>query len=401
MFNKRPRDSAYQRASLYSPQAMDPALAAPIVSVSQCRSYDHEMVQVAVRSVLEPLGGMREFVKRGDTVLLKVNMLAAKSPEKAITTHPVFLKAVAHEVASAGGKIIVGDSPAGAIKGVERYWENTGIGRATAAFGGELVKFEGAGTSPIGINGRVYHLTSILDQVDCIINLPKLKTHNLTLFTGALKNCFGLLPGLQKANFHKAAPKVDRFSEILVDIFSLVKPRLHIMDAIVGLEGNGPSASGSAREIGLVLASPDAVAMDSIASRIIGFEESAIATTRIAMERGLGEGRIERVRLEGLPLSEICIPDYALPSNSLLRFVPMRLAEFVGRFYWVHPKAVAAQCDGCGICIEGCPVDCMSPDKSGVPVIDYNSCINCLGCDESCPNGAIIQEMSWLAKKLQ
>jgi uncharacterized protein (DUF362 family)/Pyruvate/2-oxoacid:ferredoxin oxidoreductase delta subunit len=350
---------------------------------------------------LDPLGGIREFVKKGDTVLLKVNLLAAKAPERAITTHPVFLEAVAREVASAGGKIVVGDSPAGVLNGIKRFWDNTGIGKMTEKIGGELVKFEGSGTRPVGINGRIYHITSILERVDAVINLPKLKTHGLTLFTGAVKNCFGLLPGFQKANLHKAAPKVDAFSEILVDIYSHVKPVLNIMDGVVGLEGNGPSSNGSARKVGLILASHDAVALDAVASRIIGFKGGDIATTNIAHEKGLGEGKYENIRLCGPPLTDISIADYKLPSNSLLRIVPSWLAEFAGRFFWVHPKAIAANCQQCGICIENCPMKCMTPDADGVPMINHDACINCLCCDESCPHDAIIQELSWLAKKLQ
>jgi uncharacterized protein (DUF362 family)/Pyruvate/2-oxoacid:ferredoxin oxidoreductase delta subunit len=378
-----------------------PRQARSVVAASPCPDYEYGKVEVAVKAVLDPLGGIREFVKRGDTVLLKVNLLAAKAPERAITTHPVVLEAVAREVISAGGKIVVGDSPAGVLNGINRFWEATGIGETTEKVGGELIRFEGSGTNPLRINGKVYHISSILQRVDKVINLPKLKTHGLTLFTGAIKNCFGLLPGFQKANLHKAAPKIDAFSEILVDIYSRVNPVLNIMDAVVGLEGNGPSSNGSARKIGLMMASPDAVALDAVASRIIGFKSEDIATTKIAHQKGLGEGRFENIGLFGPPLSDISVPDYRLPSNSLLRIVPSWLAGFAGRFFWVHPKAVADNCQQCGICIENCPMKCMTPDATGVPSIDHDACINCLCCDESCPHDAIIQELSWLARKLQ
>jgi uncharacterized protein (DUF362 family) len=292
------------------------------VSITRCHDYQADRVEAAVKAALEPLGGIREFVKPGDTVLLKVNMLSAKAPEKAITTHPRILEAVAREVRSAGGSIIVGDSPAGVLRGIKRFWENTGIGAATEKIGGRLVQFEGAGTRKIGAGGRVYHVSSIIDRVDVIINLPKLKTHGLTLFTGAIKNCFGLLPGFQKANLHKAAPKVEPFAGILVDIFEQVKPRLHIMDAVLGLEGNGPSANGSPRQIGLVIASPDGVALDVAASRIIGYHDNDIATTRIAQARGLGAGRFDHLDWYGPSLADIAVPDFKLPSNSLLRLVP-------------------------------------------------------------------------------
>jgi uncharacterized protein (DUF362 family)/Pyruvate/2-oxoacid:ferredoxin oxidoreductase delta subunit len=343
---------------------------------------------------------MREYVRPGDTVLLKVNLLAPMPPEKSITTHPALVEAVSREVTKAGGKVLVGDSPAGIPRGVERFWEITGIGEAVERTRGMMVKFEGSGTRSHREGGRIYHLSAVLDHVDVVINMPKLKTHGLTLFTGAVKNCFGLIPGYQKTNFHKKAPKVEPFSEILVDIFSLAKPHLHIMDAVIGLEGNGPSANGSPRKIGLILASGDGVSLDSVAARIIGFGEGRIATTRIAAERGLGEGRLSHIQIEGPPLSGIAVPGYALPTHYFLNLVPTWLVKFAERYVWVRPKADPVECTRCGVCIESCPVQCISPGDGGIPTIDYSACINCLSCDESCPHGAMIQEMSWLARRI-
>jgi uncharacterized protein (DUF362 family)/NAD-dependent dihydropyrimidine dehydrogenase PreA subunit len=371
-----------------------------IVTISKCPSYEYGRVEAAVHAALEPLGGIREFVSPGDVVLLKINLLAAKAPERGITTHPAVLEAVAREVMRAGGKVVVGDSPAGVLKGIKRFWKNTGVGPAVERLGGELVKFEGSGTKEYRSNGRTYHLTSFLDRVDVVINLPKLKTHGLTLFTGAVKNCFGLVPGFQKSEFHKAAPKVEPFSNLLVDVFGFARPRLNIMDGVLGLEGNGPSTSGSAREVGLLLASPDAVAMDAVAARIIGLEEGVVATTRIAASRGLGEGELRAIAVEGADLDEIAIGDYKLPSNYYLNFIPTALVKLLGRFVWVRPKAESSKCTGCGICIKNCPVDAMTPNRHRIPEIDYSLCISCLSCDESCPEDAIEQKVSWLARKL-
>ncbi len=370
-----------------------------IVSITRCPSYEYDRVEASVHSALDPFGGIKEFVKPGDTVLLKINLLAAKAPERGITTHPVFLEVVAREVIRAGGRVIVGDSPAGVLKGIKRFWENTGIGESVERFKGALVKFEGAGTSRYSSNGNTYHLTSFLEKVDTVINLPKLKTHGLTLFTGAVKNCFGLVPGFQKSEFHKAAPKVEPFSRLLVDIFSFAKPRLNIMDGIIGLEGNGPSTSGAPRNAGLVLASPDAVALDAAASAVIGLKNDAVATTRIAAAAGIGENRLDNIKIEGAALDDVKIPDYQLPSNYYLNFIPTWMIKTLGRFVWVRPRASAQQCIGCGICIKNCPVEAMSPNGAKIPEIDYSVCINCLSCDESCPEDAIEQQVSWLAKK--
>lgn len=374
-------------------------MTASLVSIARCTSYDYDRVEAAIHDILEPFGGMGSFVSSGQTVLLKNNLLAAKAPERGITTHPVVVEAVARAVQRAGGRVIVGDSPAGVIAGIERFWHNTGIGDAVERVGGTLVKFEGAGTTAHQVNGSVYHLSAFLDRVDLVINLPKLKTHGLTLFTGAVKNCFGLIPGFRKSEYHKAAPKTAPFSEILVDIFSLSRPRLNIMDGIIGLEGNGPSTSGSARQVGLLLASPDAVALDTVASTVIGCKPDSIATSRIAAARGLGTAGLDRIGIEGPALDEIRIDDYQLPSNYYLNLVPTWLVHALGRFVWVRPRSRPELCTGCGTCIENCPVDAMTPDRNGIPDIDYSVCINCLSCDESCPEDAIEQQVSWLAKK--
>jgi Pyruvate/2-oxoacid:ferredoxin oxidoreductase delta subunit len=149
------------------------------------------------------------------------------------------------------------------------------------------------------------------------------------------------------------------------------------------------------------MASPDAVALDAVAAGVIGYGPGVIDTTRIAEARELGVGNLAQLDWQGPPLDQIAVRDYKLPSNSLLRLVPGWLAKFAGRFVWVRPRAVADNCEACGICIDNCPVGCMVPDANGVPIIDYTTCINCLSCDESCAHEAIIQQMSWLARKLQ
>jgi uncharacterized protein (DUF362 family)/Pyruvate/2-oxoacid:ferredoxin oxidoreductase delta subunit len=369
---------------------------AGVVSVARCQTYELQAVADAVERVLAPLGGMERFVQRGQWVHLKPNLLAAKEPARAITTHPAVVEAVVRMVQDLGAEVTIGDSPGGAVTGVQRYWDNTGL--TEVARRTRLVSFETGGVVERKVRGKSYFVSRYLVEADVVINLPKLKTHNLTLYTGAVKNLFGAIPGLRKSEYHKQAPHPEDFAEVLVDIYSVVRPHLHIADAIVGQEGNGPS-SGKVRPMGLVLASSDGVALDAVGAAIMGFAEGEIDTTRIATQRGLGEGSLERIQLIGGDVQSLRLPDFALPSNRLIKLLPRWLMLLAARLIWVRPRAIRELCQQCGMCQTNCPVGAIHTDADGFPVMDYERCIKCMCCDESCPHQAIEQEMSWLARR--
>ena len=369
------------------------------VAVVRCGTYDIQNVFETVNRALSPFGGMGRFVKPGQTVLLKPNMLSARQPDRGVTTHPSVLEAVVREVQAAGaGAVWIGDSPSGALKGVRRCWENTGFLKVSEETGAKLINFEAGGTIQKEVNGRLYHLARAVFEADVVINLPKFKTHGVTLYTGAVKNLFGTLPGFQKAKFHKQFPNPTQFSRVLTEIYSLVRPALTIMDGILGMEGNGPS-TGLLRNTGLILAGPNGIALDALAAAIMGFKENEVDTTRIAGEMGLGETKLSSIEVIGDSLESVRFKDFALPSNRLMKLVPTFLVHWLGRFVWVKPRADLAKCTGCGICVRSCPVNAIRFIE-GRPATDYKICINCLCCNESCPEDAVVQEMSWLARRI-
>ncbi len=368
------------------------------VSVIPCEDYDGRRLDDKIGLALDLIGGLDKFVKPGMRVLLKPNLLSAKAPERAITTHPEIVAAVARAVRKLGAEVIIGDSPGGAKRGVKRVWEITGMLAMAEREKLELVNFEATGVVKFEIQDRKYYLAKPAVEADLIISLPKLKTHVLTLMTGGVKNMFGLIPGFRKGEYHKKAPRPSEFAQIVVDILSLCPPALTIMDAILTMEGDGPS-SGVPRWTKLILASSDPVAIDVVASEIIGLKPDQVPTTKIASEAGLGIGWIEALEIVGETLESARIPDFKLTSNRKMEFIPSVLSHVLGHYVWVRPAIEKKTCTKCNICASSCPTGALQDEKESVPTFDYKDCINCWCCHELCPSGAVYVNQSWLARK--
>ncbi|MGB8656345.1 MAG: DUF362 domain-containing protein [Candidatus Zixiibacteriota bacterium] len=369
------------------------------VSIVRCGDYTHDNVRTAVKTSLDHLGGLARFVKKDQTVLIKPNLLSAKDPSRAITTHPTVVQAVVEEVQRLGAIPILGDSPGGVDRGIVRVWENTKLSEVAAQTGAKLVAFESAGvcakTTP---DGKTYFIAKPVLDADVVISLAKLKTHTLTLMTCAVKNMFGSIPGFRKAEYHKEATKPKDFAEVLVDIFSLTKPHLTLVDAVVCMDGDGPS-SGDPKYAGLLFSGTDAVALDMVAAKIMGFKEGEIDTTSVARKRGLGPKSFDQIEIRGENLSQLPLPKFVLPSNRLMKLIPDLLVKLVAPLVWVRPNILDGNCINCNICVENCPTKTIHPgDKR--PYFDYANCINCMCCHELCPQKAVYLEKSRIAKRI-
>jgi uncharacterized protein (DUF362 family)/Pyruvate/2-oxoacid:ferredoxin oxidoreductase delta subunit len=377
------------------------------VAIAKCEDYEQPHVDEALRHSLELIGGLKNFVKPGQKVIIKVNGIMSVGPEAGVTTHPSVVSSVVKEVRKLGAFPLVGDSPGNALGNIQQILEKTGIKKAAEEAGGEIFPFQVAGITELPSPSsnkliKTLHLSKAILKADVIINLPKLKTHNLTLYTGAIKNMFGCVPGFNKSKYHLWAPRSAQFSESLVDIFQITKPKLNIMDGIVGMEGNGPSA-GNKRILGAIIASADGVALDAICSAAIGYKPFTIDTTRIAHKRGLGEGRLGKIEIAGTPLSEITQKDWKHPvaSYSLTRYLPRfiySLTSPLTRFIRVNPVIIQDVCTKCMICVNNCPTKTIHYKENKVE-IDLSNCIMCFCCHELCPYQAIKLERSWLVRK--
>ena len=356
----------------------------PLVSVVCCGNYEIGTVRRAIAAAVTPLGGIRRFVRPGMRVLLKPNLVNDAHLGRAVTTHPAVVQAAAELVQGAGGTVWIGDSPAGPVGLNARVYRNTGMTELARCLGADLVLFDRAVWKRS--RGNDYFVASPVVDADLVINLPKLKTHVLTLYTGAVKNLFGVVPGTRKRELHCQAPGVLDFSRVLVDVLEVVRPGLSILDGVLGQEGNGPGAGGTPHDYGCIAASADPVALDAVVSRAMGYRSGEVIHLAQAGSRGLGVSNPSAVRLEGPPRG-LDFGKLNLPKARWYLRAPSWIGAPVRWTARIRPRLIRSACTGCGRCAEVCPPEAITGGHP--PLFDLDACIGCLCCVEICPEGAI------------
>ncbi len=375
------------------------------VSIARCADYEPSAVADALETALAPLGGMRAFVSDGQRVLLKINLLSKATPERAVTTHPEVVRALIRSVRDAGGTPVVGDSPGGPNTAgqVRALHEATGIRRVCEEEGTELVLFDEEPARIANPAGALYGAFTLGREVvdaDVVISVPKLKTHGFMMFTGAVKNLFGCIPGLEKAQYHLKVPDRDDFGNMLVDLTLACKPSLAVMDAIVGMEGEGP-AGGTPRSIGALLASADLFALDVVASAIAGFDPLEIYTIKAAARRGLGPSSVEDVDVVGANWRQLAPDQFQRPARDLSSKMPHWIGKRLRRWTTARPFLEdLAGCTRCKTCEQSCPVGAIEVSKAGGPCFDERTCIRCYCCQELCPPQVIGLSTPPLARRM-
>ncbi|MDD3368225.1 MAG: DUF362 domain-containing protein [Lachnospiraceae bacterium] len=390
----------------------------PPVSIVPCMDYQESHVESALYEAIKRVDDL-SWVKPGMKIGIKVNLVSHMKPETAVTTHPQIVVALCKLLSERGAEPIVGDSPGGLftaaiVNGIYRAAEMQRVeevgGKLNQNFDQELHE------NPEGVKAKRLDCTSWLLQCDAIINVCKLKTHGMMGMSAAAKNFFGTIPGLLKPEYHFHYPNPMDFANMLIDIDEFYRSgfgfRLNIVDAVVGMEGNGPTM-GTPRQIGALLASTSPYPLDTVCAELIGLKREEVQTLQAAYERGLGPADISEVAVLG-DVDTFKIADFELIKERMnIEFVNDLVGVKGKLYHWIlstamtsRPKPEKDLCIGCGKCGEICPGHAieMNPAKlskgKGLPVIDKNKCIRCFCCQEFCPVGAMKVHRSAIAKVL-
>lgn len=381
------------------------------VVLLECNEYDENKVYETVKNGIELLGGIEKFIGRDERILLKPNLLKKAVPDQAITTHPVVFKAIARILREKGyDKICYGDSPGNGS--FTKISSHAGISKVAEEFGikeadfkqGKKVDF------PEGKVAKEFIISNGVLDSDCIINICKMKTHALERITGAVKNTFGCIYGFNKGLSHAKYQNADRFAKMLCDLNKMLRPRLHIMDGIVAMEGNGPS-SGTPVKMNVILISRDPVALDSVFCRLINLDPASVPTNINGKNWEIGnwnDNSIEILTPQGKKSIDEVIKQYGKVDFDVyrgdIRKAGFHRIEWMIRFISQRPYIIKKKCVRCGICVNSCPVEgkAISLDRSEgtVPKYDYDKCIRCYCCQEMCPEKAIKVKTPLLRKIL-
>ena len=365
------------------------------VSIVRAGNYDVGEIRDAVRRGIELIGGLEGIVKPGNRVFVKINHLPpASPPERGIVTHPIFVEGVIELLKEVGADITVGDD---IESGPGDRFSISGFRQMCQRAGVRLVNLREGGFAATEGNRRLLdpvYVSRIALEADVIINLPKLKTHSLTIFTGGIKNMYGTIPASLRRKYHSTFVQPEDFSLMLTDVFAAVRPQLTIMDGIIAMEGAGP-ANGNLRQTNIILTSQDAVALDAVATSIIGLNPEDIDTIRYCNERGLGVGNLEAIEVTGESIRSVIVPDFQPPAASMRSLMtrmskplPSRILRFVMRQTVARPRVVTSRCTACAECVKICPTGAATmADKTAT--ISKAKCIQCMCCQEVCRDNAI------------
>ena len=379
-------------------QAYDVALAA-------CDSYDDLVVEASLREALDSIDGLA-FVKPGMKIAVKVNLVTAIKPDSAATVHPSVVCALVKMLREHGAEVVIGDGPGGIYSSAYlrvvydvcemRQAEKFGA-RLNEDFSIQEVDY------PNAVQAKHFPYTAYLGKADAIIDLCKLKTHGMMGMTCAIKNFFGSIPGVLKPEFHYKYPQAEDFANVLVDLYEYSAPRLCICDAVIGMEGNGPT-QGTPRKIGCLLASKNGHMLDAVAARLIGLKPEEIPTLMAAVRRGLLQEDSSSLSIYGNP-DRFAVKDFkTVPAQSSVFFhvlgegLPGKVVDFfAARIITPFPKLEPDSCIGCGKCAKTCPAKAIRM-KDGKPQINRRICIHCFCCQEFCPKGAMKVGRTWIMK---
>lgn len=371
------------------------------VAVVRCKTYDVEAVKPALEEAVNAVNGL-DFVKSGMKIIIKPNLVSFKKPDAAATTHPALLEALVEMLLARGADVTIGDSPGGphSLPLLNRVYAATGMDRVEK-LGAKLNRNMNEKTVdfPEGKVLKNFTYTEYLDEADAIIDFCKLKSHGMLGMSAAVKNLFGTIPGLKKPEVHYKFQNDAEFADMLVDLNEYFKPRLAICDAVVGMEGNGPTA-GTPRQIGAIIASKSTYYADVVGAELIGMNIDGLPTLQAAYERGFAPSSSKNLRVYG-DIRALTVDDFKAPPVRGLSFMRKgNVLHFISKAALEHKPTLKKRfCVGCGECARMCPAKAIEM-KNKKPHINREKCIRCFCCQEFCPRAAMVAHRPLAAKAL-
>ena len=371
------------------------------VAVVRCKTYDVEAVKPALEEAVNAVNGL-DFVMPGMKIIIKPNLVSFKKPDAAATTHPALLEALVEMLLARGADVTIGDSPGGphSLPLLNRVYTATGMDRVEK-LGAKLNRNMNEKTVdfPEGKVLKNFTYTEYLDEADAIIDFCKLKSHGMLGMSAAVKNLFGTIPGLKKPEVHYKFQNDAEFADMLVDLNEYFKPRLAICDAVVGMEGNGPTA-GTPRQIGAIIASKSTYYADVVGAELIGMNIDGLPTLQAAYERGFAPASSKNLRVYG-DIRALTVDDLKAPPVRGLSFMRKgNVLHFISKAALEHkPTLKKRLCVGCGECARMCPAKAIEM-KNKKPHINREKCIRCFCCQEFCPRAAMVAHRPLAAKVL-
>ncbi|MDD5747478.1 MAG: DUF362 domain-containing protein [Actinomycetota bacterium] len=362
------------------------------VAIVRCENYDPELLRQKTKEAFELLGGAKNLVSPEETVFVKVNALASSPPEEAVVTHPELARAVIEELLKVTQKVIIGDSPSGPFtpSTLKRIYKGCGYEKIAHETGASL-SFDTSVEQvevPEGNAIKSVSLCRAINEADRVVSISKWKTHMLTGITGAIKNMFGAVAGMNKITYHSRFSREEDFSELLVDVLLAKPPDIHIVDAIVGMDGNGPRR-GNLKQMGIIAAGTCAFALDAVMMRLINHDISENKPLLAAMRRGFLDPDLEDVEILGEDPNSLVINDFMMPDKKQLSSrIPSPLMDIFGRWLALNPRPILENCTSCGKCVESCPAKAIEIEGKCAK-INQKKCIRCYCCQEICDSEAI------------
>ena len=374
------------------------------VYLSHLDSYEYEKVSDAVVPLIRSMlcdNGISEESLKGKKVLLKPNLLAKRESEAGITAHPSFVQTAGAFFVSLGAEVVIADSPGGVynLSALEGIYKVTGMNDAAEKSGAVTNKDTGyTSVHEPEVSSKKFNIINPINEADLVVNLARMKTHALCEVSLAVKNMFGAIPGLQKAEQHARFPGRMDFADMLCDLCLVTAPQINIIDGVCGMEGNGP-AGGTLKKVGVVVASANPFASDMVGAKIMGYSENEVGTIECAVQRGLCPESIDGIEIIGEDYSRY-VSSFKRPdatAGGLLKQLPSLFGGRLQKFLEPRPVVNKKKCIGCGECMRNCPVSTIKiKDKKAE--IEPKACIKCYCCQEFCPVKAIKVKSNFIFK---